>query len=165
MICFLLGKVNVKVSWWSSGYDTCPVSERPGFDLPFRHSRFNPLWQFYWVSLNVFTEFSDKNTCHYSKRARTCHQATSCVRDPDASTAPARHMWGSSIWAQFMLQWFIRFPEFSEFLFHLGKPPVQFYHFVLTSTPLYSVSASVMDWPSGPVLHWSAPSVQQYLLR
>ena len=30
-------------------------------------------------------------------------------------------------WAQFMLQWFIRFPEFvefGEFLFHLGKTPL-----------------------------------------
>ena len=23
--------------------------------------------------LNVFSEFSDKNICHYSKRAQTCH--------------------------------------------------------------------------------------------
>ena len=80
-------------------------------------------------SLSVFTEFtefSDKNICHYNKRARTCPPDTSCVRDQDATTAPPRHMWetGSLNWAQFMLQWFIRFPEiaeFSEFLFHLGK--------------------------------------------
>ena len=71
-------------------------------------------------SLNVFTEFSDKNICHYSKRVRTCHPSTSCVRDQDATTVSVRHMWetGSLIWPQFMLQWFIRFPEF---LFHLGK--------------------------------------------
>ena len=46
-------------------------------------------------SLNVFTEFtefSDKNICHYNKRAQTCHPATSCVRDQDAITVPARHM-------------------------------------------------------------------------
>ena len=45
--------------------------------------------------LNAFTEFSkfsDKNICHYSKRARTCQPTTSCVRDQDATTAPARHM-------------------------------------------------------------------------
>ena len=32
-------------------------------------------------------------------------------------------MWeiGSLNWAKFMLQWFTRFPEFSEILFHLGK--------------------------------------------
>ena len=66
--------------------------------------------------LNVFTEFSDKNG-HYSKRVRTCHSATSCVRVQDATTVPARHMWetGSLNWAQFMLQWFIWFPEFAEF--------------------------------------------------
>ena len=42
---------------------------------------------------------------------------TSCIRDQDATTDPARHMWetGSSSWAQLILQWFIRFPEFSEF--------------------------------------------------
>ena len=40
----------------------------------------------------------------------------SCVRDQNATTAPARHMWdtGSLNWAQFMLQWFIRFNKFAE---------------------------------------------------
>ena len=42
-------------------------------------------------SLNV-QKFSDKNIRHYSKRAQTCHSATSCVRDQHATTAPARHM-------------------------------------------------------------------------
>ena len=104
------------------------------------------LWNFYWYLLqisnsyanilefflNVFTEFSkfsDKNICHYSKRAQTCQLATSCVRDQDATTAPARHRWetGSLNWAQYMLQSFIRSPkftEFNEFLFHLGKTPL-----------------------------------------
>ena len=77
-------------------------------------------------SLNVFTEFAeftDKNICLYSKKAQTCHPATLCVRDQDATTAPARHMWetGSLNWAQFMLQWFIKF---TEFMFHLGKTPI-----------------------------------------
>ena len=93
---------------------------------------------FYWITelLNYWiTEFIDKNICHYSKRARTCHPATSCVRDQDATTAPARHMWetGSSKWAQFMLQWSIRFSEFtklSELLFHLGKTPLRPRYFV-----------------------------------
>ena len=42
--------------------------------------------------------------------------ATSCIRDQDVATAPARHMWktGSLNWAQFMLQWFIRFLEFAQ---------------------------------------------------
>ena len=71
-----------------------------------------------------------KNICYYSKRARTCHPAISCVRDQDASTAPARHMWetGSLNWTQFMLQWIMWFPEFaefSEFLFHLSKTPME----------------------------------------
>ena len=43
-------------------------------------------------SLNIFTEFSDKNICHYSKRAQTCHPATSYARDQDAITALARHV-------------------------------------------------------------------------
>ena len=43
-------------------------------------------------SLNGFTEFDDKNICHYSKRVRTCHPATSYVRDEDATTVPGRHM-------------------------------------------------------------------------
>ena len=51
------------------------------------------------------------------KRTRTCHSATSCVRDKHATTVPARHMWdiGSLNWAQCMLQWFISFSEFTEF--------------------------------------------------
>ena len=78
-------------------------------------------------SLNVFTEFSDKNICHYSKRARTCHPATSCARNQDTTT---RHIWetGSLNWAQLMLQWFIRFPEFAEFLSHLEKTPIWILH-------------------------------------
>ena len=39
-----------------------------------------------------FTEFSDKNICNYSNRTRTCHPATSWVRDQDATTAPTQHM-------------------------------------------------------------------------
>ena len=64
-----------------------------------------------------------QKNCHYIKRAWTCHPATSCVRGQDHTTVPARHMWetGSLNWAQFMLQWFIRFPEFSEFLFPFGE--------------------------------------------
>ena len=76
-------------------------------------------------SLNVFTEsavFSDKNMCHYSKGFKC---ATFCVGDQDVTTAPARHTWetGSLNGHQFMLQWFIRFGEFNEFLFHWGKTP------------------------------------------
>ena len=42
-------------------------------------------WSLVEFSLNVFTEFAEKRT-------QTCHPATSCVRDQDATTAPARHM-------------------------------------------------------------------------
>ena len=52
----------------------------------------SPLKQLIQFSLNVFAEFNDKNICHYSERSRTCHPATSCVRDQYATTVPARHM-------------------------------------------------------------------------
>ena len=51
-------------------------------------------------------------------------KTTSCVRDQDAATAPARHglQRGSLtclspiiLWVQFMFQWIIRFPELAEF--------------------------------------------------
>ena len=47
------------------------------------------------------------------------------VRDPGASTVPTRHMWEtwSLNWAQFMLQWFIGFPEFAEST--EGKTPMR----------------------------------------
>ena len=35
-----------------------------------------------------FAEFSDKNICHYSKRARTFHPVTPFIRDQDATTIP-----------------------------------------------------------------------------
>ena len=46
-------------------------------------------------TLNIFSEFSefnDKNICHYSKRAQTFHLL--CVRDQDATctTVLARHV-------------------------------------------------------------------------
>ena len=34
---FLYGGVKIMVSWWSSGYDAFPDSERSGFDPPLRH--------------------------------------------------------------------------------------------------------------------------------
>ena len=53
--------------------------------------------------------------------------ATSCVRDQDATSAPARHMWdtGSLNRTQFMLQCFISFPEFAE-LFEFNKSSAPF---------------------------------------
>ena len=93
-------------------------------------SSYPPTFEFFINGFSEFAEFSYKNICHNSKRANTCHPATSCVRDQDPTTVLARHMWetGSLIWAKFMLQWFISFPaftKFSEFLFHLGKTPMR----------------------------------------
>ena len=49
--------------------------------------------------------------------------AASHVGDQDATTAPTRHRWetGSLNWPQFILQWFIRIPELTEFPFHLER--------------------------------------------
>ena len=79
---------------------------------------------FIWVLFLNGSEFSDKNIFHYSKRARTCHQATPVL---ETRMLPQHQqdtcMWetGSSNWAQFMLKWYIRFPEL---LIHLGKTPL-----------------------------------------
>ena len=61
----------------------------------------------------VFTEFGGKNICHYSKGLE---RAIYCVRDQNTARVSARHTWetGSLNWAQFMLEWFIGFPEFNE---------------------------------------------------
>ena len=52
--------------------------------------------------------------------------ANSCIRHQNASTAPAIHICetGSLNWPQFMLQWYIGSPEFTEFPFNLGKIPI-----------------------------------------
>ena len=57
--------------------------------------------------------------CHHSKRTLTCHLATSCVKDQDATTAQTRHMWEtrSLNWAQFMLKWFIHWIQWIPVLF------------------------------------------------
>ena len=114
----------------------------------------NALMHSFELSLNVFTEFaefSDKTICHYSKTARTYHPATSCVKDQNATTVSARHMWetGSLNWAKFMLKWFIRFAEFSEFLFHLRKtqlfsPYKAIWHYFLQFQSLLDFCASVI---------------------
>ena len=55
---------------------------------------------------------------------RRARPATSCVRDQNATTVPAMWKAGSLRLLQFMLQSFIRFPEFTEFTFHLRKTPI-----------------------------------------
>ena len=69
---------------------------------------------------NVFTEFTESLnsvTKIFVITVKGLELAIFCVRDQVATTVPARHVWetGSLNWAQFMLQWFIRFPEFAEF--------------------------------------------------
>ena len=66
-------------------------------------------------------------------RVKGLEPATSCTRDQDATTTPARHMWETASidlnWLKFMIQWFIsghEFAEFSEFLFHIGKTPMAY---------------------------------------
>ena len=63
------------------------------------------------VSLNSLNSVT-KNICHYSKRTRTCHLL--CKRPGCYHSASKTHMRGSLNWAQFMLQWFIRFLAFAE---------------------------------------------------
>ena len=74
-------------------------------------------------SLDVFSVFSDKSFV----KKRLFEHETFCVRDQDVTTEPARHRLerGSLHQPQFILQRFFRIPEFAQFtnfLFHLGKP-------------------------------------------
>ena len=74
-----------------------------------------------------FTEFSDKNICHYSKRARTCHllcQRPGCYHSASKTYVDT----GSLNWAQFMLQWFSDSPNSlnsEKVLLYLGKTPLR----------------------------------------
>ena len=65
--------------------------------------------------------------------------ATSCVRDQDATTVPARHMWetGSFNWTLFMRQWFIIFLEFNE-----------------SSSPFRKNSIGVLVFMYVSLVHW-----------
>ena len=81
-------------------------------------------------SLNVSLSSLNSATKIFVITAEGLEPTISCVRDQYATAVPARHMWqtGSLNWPWFMLQWFIKFPEFAEFnefLFHLGKTPVK----------------------------------------
>ena len=55
---------------------------------------FKRIMEFFLNVSPEFTEFSDKNICNYSKRSRSCHPGTSCVRDQDdrSTTVSTRHM-------------------------------------------------------------------------
>ena len=84
--------------------------------------------------------------------------AISCVGDQDATTAPARFMpqMGSLHGHLFMLQWFIKFPEFTEFpdfLFHFGKTPL----FLLLLLPFLRdmpFSLTIFRWRGQLFLSW-----------
>ena len=82
---------------------------------------------FYWIQ-----RIQWQKICQCSKRAQTCHSATSCVRVQDATTVPARHMWetGSLNQAQFiMLQWLsisLNSLNSVKVPLHLGKTPLFF---------------------------------------
>ena len=59
-----------------------------------------------------FIEFSDKNL----QLKRLFKPGTSCVANWSATTVPARNSYhaGSLNWSQFVFQWCVRFPEFTE---------------------------------------------------
>ena len=79
---------------------------------PFLQSCWFPIhWSFSQMfSLNSVTKI-------FVITVKGLEPAISCVRDQDATTEPARQTWeaGSLNSVPFMLQWFIRFPEFAEF--------------------------------------------------
>ena len=54
-----------------------------------------------------------QNICNYSKMARICHLL--CKRPGYYLSASKTHVRDRILYWQFMLQWFIRFPEFAEF--------------------------------------------------
>ena len=82
----------------------------------------------------IFTKF---NICHCSKRVRTWHPATSCVRDHNASKTHVRHSIFklSPIHASviYQISW-IHWIQFREFLFHLGKTPLQLSKYSITAS-------------------------------
>ena len=110
-------------------------------------------------SLNSVTK-----NLHYSKRIRT--PAISCVRDQHATTAPAQHMWGTGSLnsAQFMLQWFIWFPEFAEFsenFSHLGKTPLDVIWFLVFSHGLQIICIALKTY----YCYYSLINIPQNYLR
>ena len=80
---------------------------------------------------------------YYIKRTRTFYPATSCVRDQHVTTAPARHMWeiGSLNWAQYQLQWFVSFSEFTELSERSGP---------------FRKNSNIVDIIDMPALKWHA---------
>ena len=98
-----------------------------GVDLRFNFFSWTSTGDLFEFSLNVFTEFSefsDKNIFHYNKRAWTCKLL--CKRPGCYHSTSKTHVKDRifKLSPKFILQWFISFPEFTEFLFYLGKTPV-----------------------------------------
>ena len=58
--------------------------------------RTNILYKMKCVGYLSFTKCFHWNW-HYSKKSRTCHPVTSCLRDQDAITAPVRLMWETAV--------------------------------------------------------------------
>ena len=90
-------------------------------------------------SLNVFTEFSDKNNIIFKKIAGL-EPTISCVRDRDCANHCATETQLTEktvklILIHASLNWlrFSEFTECSEFSFHLGKTPLEFF----TISPQY----------------------------
>ena len=83
---------------------------------------------FHWIQWNILLKWWLELT-------------TSCVRGGDDTTAPWRHRLqrGSLNWPKFMFHWFARFPEFTEFLSHLGKTQ-------LLSLIFLSLIVNVLAW-------------------
>ena len=76
------------------------------------------------------------------KRDRTCHLL--CKR---LGWYHSVSKTGSLSWHQFMLQWFIQFPEFTEFPFNSGKTPTLFYIVYKSLCCVYQVEdKSLKKW-------------------
>ena len=70
---------------------------------------------FFWITFTEFNQFLEFYYNFFAKRSiRSCNLL---CKDRDVSTAPARRKQQreSLDWPQFMIRWFIRFPEFTEF--------------------------------------------------
>ena len=109
-------KVSKSRSWpvrrWRSSIARCIIANAPKeYQLTVSYETNKIIEDF----PKCFTKFSVTKV--FVITVKGLEPATSCVRDHDATRAPARHMWetGSFNWSQLMLPWFSIFPEFAEF--------------------------------------------------
>ena len=68
------------------------------------------------------SEFSDKKNIYVIERVRTCHIL---VRDQDATTAPARHLYETGFLSPIHTSMIYQIPRMTVVL-HLGKTPLYF---------------------------------------